>query len=119
MLHNITDEEWLLVCKLRGQKQTGLPHHTEVIDGVTVHYFWSWGMQPDDAVLRKIGASCPVDAAARFLASYEPASTALNGPPRPRRDHARELLSAKPASPRTCLSCGIKVLPGDDLACGH
>jgi hypothetical protein len=73
---NLSEEEWRFVRVQRGQKLTGYPVHQ---DKEGRHYFWSWGHQPDGAVLDAIADACPAIAAHKFLARYEPCEPKYSG----------------------------------------
>jgi hypothetical protein len=63
----ISDEEWIMVQTMRGQKMTGYSIH-KTKDGR--FYYWSWGSQPSEADV--VAGATPMEAAANFLEVFEP-----------------------------------------------
>jgi hypothetical protein len=91
-LRDITAAEWLTLRRFRGMKMTGFTCHTVPFDGpLRGYYYWPYGGQPDEELIDKIMARCPLKAAERFLVYFEPASGKHHedrgfAEPKPKRD---------------------------------
>lgn len=92
MLRDITAAEWWTIQACRGVGMTGFACHRVPFKGpVKGYYFWPYGGQPNDELIAKIMARCPLKAAERFLRYFERCSnTHAEGrgfaEPKPKRD---------------------------------
>lgn len=72
ILYAITPQELRMVLSLRGERLTGFAFHHLPFEGpYRKGYYWPWGGQPDDKLVEKISARCPIKAAEKFLKYYE------------------------------------------------